>query len=266
MTDLERLFRRLVANVAAADPARLHRPMRVDDILETHLPYRSNRRALEVDSSEDYELLVLRLVAGEAGLAQPRDPAAAQAFRAELASSNPDLDVLRRHAEAELALAGDALAFALGPGPEERAYGPPEAFAPRAAGPDDEPEPPVAEEATGEIDDDDPAPIPAPARPAWPSVAAATPPITDELLLDAIRFSRESQPAVPVPPAREPHGHAEGESCAYCGGTLPTGRTVRFCPHCGQSQTGARCPACDEEVELGWRHCVACGHRLRSPG
>lgn len=255
MTELERLFRRLVANVAATDPARLHRPMRVAEILETHLPYRTNRRALAVDTSEDYELLVLRLAAGEGGLAHPQDPVAAQAFRAELASSNPDLGVLRRHGEAELALGGEALARALGPEPEERAY------APR-----DWDEPPVSPpgstgEATGEIREEDDAPA-APPAPAGPSLA----PVSDELLLDAIRFSRESQPAVPPPSlGGEAEPVAEGEPCLYCGGTLPLGRTVRFCPHCGQSQAGSRCPACEAEVELGWRFCVGCGHRLQDP-
>jgi predicted amidophosphoribosyltransferase len=48
-------------------------------------------------------------------------------------------------------------------------------------------------------------------------------------------------------------------ACLYCGGSLPTGRTVNFCPHCGQSQTQILCPECRSEVEPGWRHCVNCG-------
>ena len=34
-------------------------------------------------------------------------------------------------------------------------------------------------------------------------------------------------PAVPV---------AAAPRCSYCGGSLPAGRAVHFCPHCGQSQ------------------------------
>ena len=48
-------------------------------------------------------------------------------------------------------------------------------------------------------------------------------------------------------------------TCLYCGGSLPTGRAVNFCPHCGQSQTRILCPECRSEVEPGWRHCVNCG-------
>jgi hypothetical protein len=60
-----------------------------------------------------------------------------------------------------------------------------------------------------------------------------------------------------------PEGESTAESvaptCPYCGGSLPTGRTVNFCPHCGQSQTQILCPECRSEVEPGWRHCVNCG-------
>ena len=65
MTDLERFFRQLVANLAASDPARLHHPIPLEDIQESIVPYRSNRRALHLDSSEDYEMVLLRLCAGE---------------------------------------------------------------------------------------------------------------------------------------------------------------------------------------------------------
>jgi hypothetical protein len=48
--------------------------------------------------------------------------------------------------------------------------------------------------------------------------------------------------------------------CAYCGGTLPGGRKVNFCPHCGQPPSGElRCPACGSEVDVGWAYCVSCG-------
>ena len=51
-----------------------------------------------------------------------------------------------------------------------------------------------------------------------------------------------------------------GVRCGFCGGKLPGGRTVNFCPHCGQNQSLTRCPDCQAELELGWRHCINCGH------
>jgi hypothetical protein len=70
MTDLERLFRRLVDNLIAIDPARLHRPVALADLLNSIIPYRTNRRALSIDSAEDYDMLVLRLCSGEGGYVQ----------------------------------------------------------------------------------------------------------------------------------------------------------------------------------------------------
>ncbi len=53
-----------------------------------------------------------------------------------------------------------------------------------------------------------------------------------------------------------------GSQCLYCGAALPD-RPVKFCPHCGQSQVAMVCPACQADVEPGWRHCVNCGVALR---
>jgi hypothetical protein len=50
--------------------------------------------------------------------------------------------------------------------------------------------------------------------------------------------------------------------CLYCGGRLPVGRAVNFCPHCGQSQTLTLCPGCRSEIEPGWKHCVNCGRAV----
>jgi len=47
--------------------------------------------------------------------------------------------------------------------------------------------------------------------------------------------------------------------CRYCGGDLPMGRPLHFCPHCGQNLQVLNCPACGAEVEAGWKFCVACG-------
>ncbi|HEU4699682.1 MAG TPA: zinc ribbon domain-containing protein [Gemmatimonadales bacterium] len=228
MTDavLARFFRALVAGIAERDPLSLHQPIPVARIADTFLPYRSARRGLGIDTHEDYELLVVRLAAGEGGLVTTTPAEARQAFAAEAASANPDLGVLQRHAEAEVVLAGEPLAYALGPDPVERAYGPP------AAGGRD----------GGTAD-------------ARATEAGATEPAAeaeaehDVLPLDGIR-------------AAPPPAPLAAERCLYCGGTLPGGRPVNFCPHCGQSQTAARCPECRSEVEVGWRHCVTCGCAL----
>lgn len=83
--------------------------------------------------------------------------------------------------------------------------------------------------------------------------------------------------AAPVPDARNPSvpqaasqaastaaskaalSSASTHRCRYCGGDLPAGRVLKFCPHCGQNLQVRNCPACGAEAEAGWRFCVACG-------
>jgi hypothetical protein len=59
----------------------------------------------------------------------------------------------------------------------------------------------------------------------------------------------------------QPSSAIKGDAspCRYCGGELPQGRALHFCPHCGQNLQVLNCPACGAEVEAGWKFCVACG-------
>ena len=51
--------------------------------------------------------------------------------------------------------------------------------------------------------------------------------------------------------------------CPYCAQPIPTGRTVRFCPACGQNLLVRRCAGCSAEIESGWKFCVTCGRSAR---
>jgi predicted RNA-binding Zn-ribbon protein involved in translation (DUF1610 family) len=124
VTDLERFFRRLVGNLASTDPARLHRPIPLDDVRQTIVPYRANRRALGLESSEDYELVLLRLCAGEGGFVRTEPEEVRARFADELRGANPDLEVLGAAENVLLTLRSDQLARALGPEPAA-AYAPP---------------------------------------------------------------------------------------------------------------------------------------------
>lgn len=64
---------------------------------------------------------------------------------------------------------------------------------------------------------------------------------------------------VTTPGAAPNAATAAAHRCRYCGGDLPSGRTLNYCPHCGQNLQVRNCPACGAEVEAGWRFCVACG-------
>jgi hypothetical protein len=118
VSDLERFFRRLVNNLASTDPARLHRPLPLTEVYQSIMPYRTNRRALGLDTSEDYELVLLRLAAGEGGFARTDPEAARVSFAREVRSTHPDLEVLHRFENVLLTLRSESLARALGPAPE----------------------------------------------------------------------------------------------------------------------------------------------------
>lgn len=228
MTDLERFFRRLVTNLAERDPSRLHHPIPLEDIHGSIVPYRTNRRALQLESSEDYELVLLRLCAGEDSLVRTEPEEARVRFEGEVLSPNPDLEILHRV---------ENVVISLRSGPLERAL-------------DAEPDSGLAY---------------APAEPVYlPSLPEVDLPTLEPVRnepLDAAPddLANYTQPR-PVPePADErtaiPH-------CLYCGDALPSDRPVRFCPHCGQRQSPPECPQCHSEVDPGWRHCVSCGTAL----
>ena len=50
--------------------------------------------------------------------------------------------------------------------------------------------------------------------------------------------------------------------CGYCGGDLPVGRTVIFCPHCGQNVGVMHCSVCGTELDVGWQFCITCGREM----
>jgi predicted RNA-binding Zn-ribbon protein involved in translation (DUF1610 family) len=219
VSDLDHFFRQLVVNLSAADPARLYQAIPVADIQNQIIPYRTSRRALGLASAEDYEVLLLRLCAGEHGLARTSPPEIEAKFESEMASGNPDLGVLRAHGDALVSLSGHAVALALALDPHAE-------YAPPAA---------PAEETFGPAVDHTVLPDAQP---------------EEELSLEELRTREDGDPH----PA-----DAAGLMCLFCGGTLPAHRPANFCPHCGQSQTTLRCAACQAEIEVGWRHCAGCG-------
>jgi hypothetical protein len=123
VSDLERFFAQLVRNLAALNPARLRQPLTLAEIRESIIPYRANRRTLELESSEDYELIVMRLCAGEGGFAITEPEEAHADFVREIGSPNPDLTIVEKHRKAVVGLDPRLVARALDPNPEV-AYAP----------------------------------------------------------------------------------------------------------------------------------------------
>jgi hypothetical protein len=246
-TDVERLFRLIVQSLQASDPSRLQDPIAVHDLLTRIVPYRSARRALGVDTSEDYELLVLRLAGGEGGFAQTDPEPVHVRFAEEAVSVNPDLGVLQEFKDARLFLDPDAAAWVMAGRSRSDMYAPPEADLPPPA-----PVPPIP-----------PAP---PSSPTAPTTPPPRPPIAPPEPHRAPP-PEPPTPAPPMPPPPRPEvpppaARVADLGCLECGGRLPGGRLVNFCPHCGHSQAKGDCPHCTAEVEYGWNYCVTCGGGL----
>ncbi len=240
--ELDRLFRRVVANLAALDPSRVLGPVEVAELYERLVPYRTHRTVLAMDTHEDYEMALLRLLAGERGYAFVEPEAARTALAAEVAAVNPDTRMYRQFHTAtvtfdpgQVRAALDALeGAAQEPAPEAPRSEP----APRA-----EREPDWFPEITDAQAEDE---VPPPSAGAEQGAAENLPFALDE----------EGGGAGGVAPRQ---GSAP---CAFCGGALPFGRAVIFCPHCGQNVGVVHCPACGTELDVGWRFCITCGRQM----
>ena len=234
MDDLDRIFHRLVSNIRHRHSEYLTMPFTVQELYETLIPYRHHRRELGIETNQDYEIAMTRLLSGERDYLQA-DQSMRDKLQTELDSPNMDPGAFREFAGSKVSLAPEALRRirAL------TASGPEAVVASTAPA-----EPPAADAKTSEapaptagISKTFPVSAPSPAPPAEASRAA---PAAINSMMNA---------AVP-------------EGCRFCGGTLPEGRNVIYCPHCGNNLSVSRCPACGGELEKGWKFCATCGRSV----
>jgi hypothetical protein len=239
MDELDRMYRRLVQNVRTGFPDLLGRPFEVAELYTTLVPYRHNRRELELDTNQDYEHALLRLLSGERGYLIG-DPQMQADLRGELDSPNPDLTKFRAYSTTMVSLAPDG-ARAVEPPVLRRPGSGGTAAIPSTAAP-----PPVAQAQSAMAE------RPTLGVPAAASRTAAAAPAAPA------PSSRTSAPQPPLAATGQRSIVAAG-SCRYCGGELPDGRNITFCPHCGQNLTVLNCPACGTELDVGWKFCTTCG-------
>jgi hypothetical protein len=232
MDDLDRLYRRMVHNVRATRPEYLSIPFSVRELYEQIVPYRHNRRELAIETNDDYETAVARLLSGERGYVVA-DPAMQESLRRELASPTGDPGIFKDYADATITLS-PAAASAQTPIPGTIAAGmnTPASIDdrgdPRNRG-DNAVELSAGQSAVAAFDAMSPAAV----------APSAAPPVASLL---------ESLSTVEVP-----------TGCRFCGGTLPDGRETNYCPHCGENLRTRRCPACGAEMDASWKFCVTCG-------
>lgn len=221
--DVDRMFRLLVTTMMSRSPEELTRPFKVADLHQHILPYRLYRRELGLDTNQEYERTLLSLLSGSGGYLVV-DDRMAEALLRELDSPEPDTGVFRQFGNSEVTIDPDALARV--------------AQAPRA---------PLAGAAAGSG-------IGSSSGGGAPQRSSAE---------SASTGAMSAEPAATAPPMT-PTGRptivaAPGETCRFCGGELPAGRPLTFCPHCGQDQTVLHCEACGTELEMRWKYCTTCG-------
>ncbi|MCC6316448.1 MAG: zinc ribbon domain-containing protein [Gemmatimonadaceae bacterium] len=257
MDDLDRLYRRLVLNVRASAPQFLGASFEVAQLYQELVPYRTSRRELGFTAVDEYELALCQLLAGSRGLLDG-DAEMQAALRRELESPNPDLSAYRAFATATVRFVEAPLREAmLRPTPDEaRAAGAaaasPIEHATLAGRPTEKVETPPASPPPDRHRDTARPPALPPEPPPAPTLSPA---------------EQRRAPAAPQDPAMpvsrpNPIRPRSGEACHYCGTGLPEGRSITFCPGCGHNLTIQHCPACNTELEVGWKFCVTCGRQV----
>jgi hypothetical protein len=217
MDELDRLFGLLVT--ALARETRVAVPFPASEVYERLVPYRSSRSRLNVATHQDYEMAVLRLLAGERGYVQLEPETVREAMQREIATINPDPAYFRTFPDAQVMVNGRAAERVL---MADRAYAPPLE--------DDEDE---LLDTTGEN------PIPAPALPGPPPTPFVHP----------ARFRV----------ARPPNTLSENqcEYCGGVLPSNRDVRFCPHCGQ--PQEGDLKCPACGSAVDVGWAYCLSCG-------
>jgi len=195
MDDLDRLFQRLVHNIRNGHAEYLSVPFTVQELYDTLVPYRHYRRDLGIETNQDYEAAVTRLLAGEKGYVRA-DKSMQDRLKQELESPHTDVGAFRDFAESRISLAPEAVQKLGVAVPAQNAGG---------------------YDAQGNGN------------------GAAT-----SFGLSTVELA---------------------EGCKFCGGTLPEGRAVTYCPHCGQNLAAKHCAGCGAELDPLWKFCINCGKK-----
>ena len=217
MDELDRLFSLLVT--ALARETRVAVPFPAADIYERLVPYRSNRSRLNVATHQDYEMAVLRLLAGERHYVQLEPENVREAMQREIGAINPDPAYFRSFPDAQVMVNGRAAERVL---MADRAYAP-------SLGNDDDDE---ISDTTGE----NPVPYVPPAAFHSPAVPAPTP--AAQRSKDALAPNQCEYCGGVLPSGRE------ARFCPHCGQ-----------PREGE----LKCQGCGATVDVGWAYCLSCG-------
>jgi hypothetical protein len=274
MSDLlERFHRVLVEEVRARRPDDLERPFTVAEIYQNLVPYGTHRDRIGVAMNGDYEHALLRLLAGEGGYLLLESEHAVSELRRELDSPNPNTGIYREFAALDVRLdpgrvggaqrggeAGEVEAAGTGEG-EGREGGSGGAAA-------------VDVDALAPADSDPGAEDPMEAAELQATLAAEAAEASGAEEGPASFWSTPADGVAAGPgPLAAPETAAddggsgaapEEGTCLWCRARLPDRPNLNFCPFCGTDVRLVPCPACGEELQPGWRFCIACGGEVEA--
>lgn len=100
MDELDGLFELLVR--ALSRETRLAVPFVAAEVYERLVPYRSNRSAMKVATHQDYEMTVLRLLAGERGYVRLEPDEIREGYQREVTTANPDPAIFRNFPDSQV--------------------------------------------------------------------------------------------------------------------------------------------------------------------
>ncbi len=221
MDHLERFVRELVRVINETDPQQLRTPFQVSELYQKLIPYRSYRKRLELESSEDYDMLILRLLGGERGYASIEPTEVQNLLAAEAASTSPTPGLFRDFAAATVRLNNNVVRSVL---TEADLYAPPA---------------PVRSANTHDISQHED---------------------TYDLSVEQLSTASPGPVFEAVetgPKATDPN--EESALCFSCSRQLPVERNVIYCPFCGTRVGLKSCNHCGSEIECSWSYCVTCG-------
>jgi len=227
---LERFHRTLVDEILTQRPEYLTGPFTVAEIYQNLVPYGSHRDRIGVEMNGDYEDALLRLLAGEGGYLILDSEPALKDLRAELEAPNPNSGLYREYAAVDVRLNQELLDIS----PSTDAGGTDMVDHPATGDPVQ-----MADLAPGDVTAEAP-------EDGLVVVPAGVDVFADE-------------DADTVPQWQASLESPRPASCLWCRAELPARDNLNYCPFCGTDVRVIPCAECREEVEPGWRFCIACG-------
>jgi hypothetical protein len=100
---LERMFQVLVRTLRAKQPALLSAPITVGELYQQILPFRHYRRELQLETNQEYELILMELLSGARGYLDVDDKLRDELSR-ELHSGSPETARVRDFAESHVSI------------------------------------------------------------------------------------------------------------------------------------------------------------------